>query len=210
MRLLLSILFACFIGTSLAKEPKPYYYSDGSYFSSASEACAAWTAKYPLWTFSRVDKGPGLTHYCMGEYKNDNPKRVRLFNIVSEMLLCDDKGTHPIGGQCPEICPDGSVKQPGKECPKKCPDIFGQGLKQTHPRKNTDVIAARHSMALAPLVNRRPAANSSYSALKPQQGQRPAIGFIKNVPVSQAGGGSTGQRPPCGLLVFEGLHQFLR
>lgn len=124
MRLLLSILFACFIGTSLAKEPKPYYYSDGSYFSSASEACAAWTAKYPSWTFSRVDKGPGLNHYCMGEYKNDNPKKVRLFNIVSEMLLCDDKGTHPIGGQCPEICPDGSVKQPGKECPKKNVQTF--------------------------------------------------------------------------------------
>ena len=52
------------------------------------------------------------------------PKRVRLFNIVSEMLLCDDKGTHPIGGQCPEICPDGSVKQPGKECPKKNVQTF--------------------------------------------------------------------------------------
>ena len=85
--------------------------------------------------------------------------------------------------------------------------FFGQDLKQAHRRKNTDVIATRHSMPLAPLVNRRPAANSSYSALKPQQGQRPAIGFIKNVPVSQAGGGSTGQRPPDGLLVFEGLHR---
>ena len=117
MRLLLSILFACFIGTSLAKAPKPYYYSDGSYFSSASEACAAWTAKYPLWTFSRVDKGPGLNHYCMGEYEKDNPKTVRLFNIVSEMLLCDDKGTHPIGGQCPGNMPGWFSQATGKGMP---------------------------------------------------------------------------------------------
>ena len=121
MKNLIVLLFLLVHSTLFAAKPTSYYYSDGMYFSSAFEACSSWVAKYKVWTFVRIDKGPGNNHYCIGIRSDDNLKKPMLFNIVSEMQLCDNKGQKPINGQCPEKCPDGSIKQPGKECPKKCP-----------------------------------------------------------------------------------------
>ena len=58
---------------------------------------------------------------CVGMRKNDKTNKQQVYAIVEPFLICDDQGSKPINGQCPEKCPDGSIKQPGKECPKKCP-----------------------------------------------------------------------------------------
>lgn len=118
MKKLLALLFLFVHVTLFAAAPSIRYYSGGKYFNAPYEACIHFAN--PAWTYYRMDN-VGNTINCVGIRKNDKTGKQQVYAIVEPVLTCDDNGTKPNGGQCPEKCPDGSIKQPGKECPKKCP-----------------------------------------------------------------------------------------